>query len=454
MQRTRAFVLCVGAMMGAIGCGDGGTDTDAGPETETDAPTPSTCPAPTAGPTHHSNDLLENEIWTADASPHIVDRTVRVRNGMTLEIEPCAVVQLAADQGITVAFPITPNTGTLLAEGTAERPIRFEGLDGARWGYVFVQAPGTARLAYVTLEGGGAIDGHGATLIASGDGYLPVQTPLYVDHVTVRRSLGTGVVVNAVGRFADGSRDLVVTDSGNSANPYPLVVSEHAIEAIPLGAYTGNATDKVVIDTERSIEVDVTMRNLGVPYMVADGNDLRVASGVSESPATLTIEPGVRLEFSAGRALHIERFLSEEDASGALVAIGTEDEEIVFTSSAPSPQPGDWVGLWFGGVVQPTTRLEHVRIEYAGADCGCILVSCSDVEEYDGAIVMAQMPPSVFLHNSTIADSRMHGVVLGYQGPMLDFRTNNWFEDIAGCPVTESLYDECPDPRRSCSEGN
>jgi len=68
--------------------------------------------------------------------------------------------------------------------------------------------------------------------------------------ITGHRCVGveqTGGRVTA--RFADGSTDLVVTGSGNEANPYPVVVSEHAME-IPRGTYTGNAIDKILIDPD------------------------------------------------------------------------------------------------------------------------------------------------------------------------------------------------------------
>src|SRR5687768_8634624 len=117
------------------------------------------CPVTTTGPTVHSSDVKGNEVWTAAASPHIVEYDVNVRDGATLTIEPCAVVQLKKDKGIRVAYPLTPNTGTLIAEGTEKKPIKFVPFEGQRWGHVFVHAPGKARLKYVTLEGGG---GYGA----------------------------------------------------------------------------------------------------------------------------------------------------------------------------------------------------------------------------------------------------------------------------------------------------
>jgi hypothetical protein len=434
---------------------DDAADDDASSDESSDSSDtgePAGCPVPTSGPTHHDTDIEGHEVWTADASPHIVDWTVDVRGGGTLEIEPCAVVQFAAGHGMNVAYPGTPTTGTLVAEGTEDQPIRFEGKGGGRWGHLFVQAPGTASLAYVTFANGGSVDNRGATLVASGTNEWPSPTPLAVDHVTITGSLGAGVAVDRVARFTPDSTDLVVTDSGDEAHPWPLVIGEHTIGSIPMGDYTGNAVDKIYIDPEHSIAEDATMRDHGLPYIVAPANDLVVASGDENAPATLTIEPGVRIEMPAERSLEIEHYTGEFMASGALVALGTVDEPIVFTSASPTPQPGDWTGLWFGGVVQPTTQLDHVRIEYTGAWCGCILATCSDIAEHEGAVIMSMEPDHVFVTNSVIANGSWHGFVLGYDGSPLDFASVNEFEGMAGCPQTLPRDGACPNPLPSCME--
>lgn len=434
------------------GSSEGGpVDPDTGDDTTTAAPI--ACPEPTQGPTHHDDDIVGHEVWTAEGSPHLVDWTVDVRGGATLEIEPCAVVQFAAGHGMNVAYPGTPTTGTLIAEGTAEQPIRFEGQDGARWGHLFVNSPGTARLAHLTIEGGGGVDVQGASLVATGEGTWPTQESLFVDHVTVRDSLGVGVVVRRLAAFAEGSTDLIVTDSGDDAHPWPMIVDEHALDSLPRGDYTGNAIDKILVEPQQSLREDSVMRELGVPYLVGNGNDLVVGSGDDTAPATLTIEPGVTIEFAAGSAFEVEHYTGEFMASGIVVARGTADAPITFTSAAADPQPGDWIGLWFGGIVQPATRLEHVRIEYTGADCGCILLTCSDIDQFEGAVIVSQPPPSEpFITDSVIAHGGAHGFVLGYDGGAVDFRSANTFEDMAGCPMTQPRDGACPDPRPSCME--
>ena len=104
--------------------------------------------------------------------------------------------------------------------------------------------------------------------------------------------------------------------------------------------------------------------------------------------------------------------------ASAVRAIGTAEKPIVFTSAEPSPAPGDWRGFWFPHAVHEDNQLTHVRIEYTGADCSCVLVSCDrDVTEFEGAILLNEPAPRMFLENSVITKGAMHGVVQGYDGP-------------------------------------
>lgn len=443
---------------GDTGAGGGGgqapDDDGDGPDTEPEPPTkPSACPKPTKGPTVHEASAIEaDETWTADASPHIVTGFIAVR-GATLTIEPCAVVQFEdAYAGFTVAYPGSPTTGNLVAEGTAENPIRFEGLDGARWGHVLVEAGGTARFAHLTMSDGGGYDPRGTTLLVNGTGALPTLRDVRVDHVTIEKSLGAGVVLDRLGAFTADSDALVIRDSGSETSPHPVITDEHGIHTLPRGDYTGNVVDKVFVNPTSRLLESATMKNLGVPYTVGSfpEDDFVVASGVDGAPAILTIEPGVHVEMHPGTSFEIEHWSNDQPATGAVIAEGTAEAPIVFTSAAASPQPGDWQGLWFGGVALSENSFQHVRLEYTGADCGCILIGCSDIPGYEGAAIFSQQPPRAFFQDSVIAHGSANGVVLGYRGTVVDMTEGLTFEDLAGCPQTAPHPGTCPNPLPAC----
>lgn len=446
-------------------------------ETSTDAPTPGqgpgveipppgqetpgdvepSCVAPTKGPTVHKGDVAEGEVWAADASPHIVENDVSVREGRTLTIEPCAEVQVAAGKHLRVAYPGTPNEGTLVAEGTAKRPITIHGLDNARWASVYVYAPGTARLAHVTLEGGGGGDfEQGASLNVLGDGVDGADGLVKVDHVTIQDSTGLGAWMQRGATFAAGSRDLVIRRSGS----YPISISEHAIDALPTGGYSGNALDEILLDPEggqtagSGILDDASLHERGVPYRVggSPNESLNIGGRPDGRLVTLTIEPGVVMKFVPGGALKVQHFTNLSPSTAALRALGTSAKPILMTSAGPAPAAGEWRGIWFGGVPGATNVIDHVKIEYAGADCGCILNTCSEITEHEGAIIFTAQPPSAFVTNTTFANVFGHGITQGYDGDFVDFRPTNTFEGVTGCAQTRprDTSTTCPAPKPAC----
>lgn len=436
---------------------DGGTD--AGTTVVNDAGVALACPVPTLGPTTHRTDVTRDTTWTAATSPHIVETDVDILDGATLRIEPCVEVRFAKDTHLRVAYPAIPNSGALIAEGTEQKPITFKGEGGVRWSSLFIYAPGTARLAYVTIENGGAdrFEGNASINVVAGDVGAPM---LFVDHVTVRGSLGTGVRFEGAGTFIAGSQALTITGSGNGENPYPLAISEHAFDALPTGSYTGNRTDEIVIDpvgtrvAGSGVVRDATVHERGVPYHVGRSSldNLLIGGGGAGTLATLTFEPGVVMKFEPGAALHVQRFSDLQPSTAAIRALGTAEKPVVFTSAATTPRSGDWRGLWFGGVPRANNVLDHVRIEYAGAWCGCQLLTCSDITSFNGAVIFNAQPPSAFITNTTFANIEGHGITQGFDGTLVNFRPGNTFENVSGCAQTRprDTVASCPSPRPVC----
>ena len=420
------------------------------------------CPAPTAGPTKHEGDVKDGEVWTAAGSPHIVEYDVYVRDGAKLTIEPCAEVRIAKERRISVAAPLSPSTGTLIAEGTATKPIKFTSDGADRWGSVYVAAPGTARFSHVTFEnGGGEATERGATLVAVGDDQEPLSDAvLFLDNVTIKKSRGAGIWMQRRSKFITGSKDVTVTESGDDESPYAVEISEHAIDSLPTGKYTGNKTDEILIRTEGDLGAgtglvdDATLHDRGVPYHMGDGeSDSFVIGSTDENKiTTLTIEPGVVMKFEPKTAFMVQLYTTEKASNAVVKAQGTAEKPIVFTSASPTPKAGDWRGLWFGGIPQAANVLDHVRIEYAGYDCGCALNTCSAIEESNGAVIFSMQPPSAFITNTVFKEIAGHGITQGFNGTLVNFRPTNTFEGVTECVQTlpSNPSAQCPDPRPAC----
>jgi hypothetical protein len=72
--------------------------------------------------------------------------------------------------------------------------------------------------------------------------------------------------------------------------------------------------------------------------------------------STLTIEPGTTVRFDEGKSLGVE---------GKLIAQGTEQDPIIFTSNLTTKSPGDWSSITFFESADNLSVFDHVKVEYS-----------------------------------------------------------------------------------------
>jgi hypothetical protein len=408
------------------------------------------CPASTGGPTPHAGFLTADETWTAAASPHVITSSLTVSKDVTLQLEPCAEVRIAGGQYFYVS-------GQLVARGTPTQRIRILRDDPAkRFTSLWVTSGGRAELAYLDLEGGGAVDNqtYGATLVVEGKDFPPTQ-PIAVDNVTVSDSAGYGIWLWRWGGFSDDSKDLTVSGAGKelSDRPFPINMSLNAVHTLPPGNYTGNAVDEIQLFGEsphNNVEIAEHIRNRGVPYQVGGNGEFGVITVLGGAEASLTVDPGVTLKFfsSGSNVGGLNVGGTGDQVLGQLVAVGTAEAPIVFTGAGQSPAAGAWEGITFVGPLAAGNRLEHVRIEAAGAHGGDVGFGCAPSGGTDGALKLFTQPAAAFLKSSAVVHSSSHGVFEAYDGAEVDFMTGNTFEDVAGCNqvIPKTTDGKCPDP--------
>jgi hypothetical protein len=392
------------------------------------------CPIPTGGPTLHSS-VTTNQVWTANASPHVVTTNILVPPGVTLQLDPCADVRIRPGFDLTVQ-------GTLLAVGTPSKRIAIRRDDPAlAWDSIWAKAPGVVWLGFVDVSGGGAA---GASVIAEGLDTLPPALPLVADHLKVTGSAGYGIRLFRRAGFAAGSRDVVVSGSGatDASAPFPVRMSLNTVGTLPTGVYTGNASDQIQVVGEgnQSVQIDDTFHHRGVPYQVggpAGAFGLIVVDG-TPSPATLTIDPGVEMRFYSAGSNYGGLFVGTSgspSATGRLVAAGTAAAPIVFTGAGGAPVAGSWEGITFFGALAAGNVLDHVRIDAAGRNGGDAGFGCppASFAETSGALKIFSAPGGSFLTNSTISRSSTHGVFRAWTGAQVDFMAGNSFDQVAFC---------------------
>jgi hypothetical protein len=272
------------------------------------------------------------------------------------------------------------------------------------------------------------------------DQTLPTQETLKVDHVTLDGSASNGIVLQDGAGFAAGSTDLTIKHSAH----YPMNIWARAVDRLPTGDYKGNTIDEILVEVDHAysnVADSATLHERGVPYHVGvdtGGGSLRVDAPSPNPIPTLTIEAGTVLRFKKGGGIMVTASQGTNPATGILVAKGTVDKPIVFTSAEATPAPGDWLGIWYGEIPSASNALDHVVVEYAGGTSSSGSGSCliAPATNNDAAIrVFGEV--SSFVTNSTISHSPNNGIDRGFRSDTKpSFLATNTFIDVARCNET------------------
>ena len=155
--------------------------------------------------TTHAGTISENQVWRGAQSHHVTADIV-IASGVTLTIEPGAVIKFADLAGIVVQ-----SGGTLTAEGNVAQPIIFtsekddvvggdtngDGSDtlpaAGDWRWIQVQDGGAARLNNTRMSYGG---GTGGAYSYNGTLRTDTGAALTVENSLIQESFYEGVVAN------------------------------------------------------------------------------------------------------------------------------------------------------------------------------------------------------------------------------------------------------------------
>jgi hypothetical protein len=307
-----------------------------------------------SGPTHHDSDITADETWYPSGNPHIIDSTIDVDSNATLTIMPGCTVKFATGAELECGHA---SSGAIVAVGkpdstilfTSNAPVPNEG-DWQDVGICENTTPAT-HFEYCTFEYGGADTGYGEIFV---QGSMVAR----IDHCKIWNSADYGIVFQ-------GANDMLASftnDSITTCARYPVWIYPADVPSIGSGnVLSGNTSNGVLVrgGTDVSgVTVSATWANLGVPYVIS--GDLEVSG---PSGPTLTIAPGTRIELQSG-----VEFYCGYDNPGGIIADGAAGE-IVFTSAAHSPAPGNWRDIGIYSQAESTVFCDCV-FEYGGGASG------------------------------------------------------------------------------------
>jgi hypothetical protein len=189
------------------------------------------------------------------------------------------------------------------------------------------------------------------------------------------------------------------------------IIALAAIVFAGLAIFPGCDAEETGTIHDHDIAADETWYAADNPHCVTQG--IAVANG-----ATLTIMPGCVVEFYTGTDVGL---LIGNTTDGELIAVGTPDSLITFTSHAASPQPGDWYGIHFANANRPTSHLSYCVIEYGGYA--------------DGGAISPTWYSSVSVDHCTIRHSAGNGVYTSEHDGWVKNFTDNTITDCAKYPM-------------------
>lgn len=337
--------------------------------------------------TVHEGTITTDETWRTKDNPHkVVGRLVVAGPGApTLTLERGVKVLFARGAGLYIAPDSLP--GSFHAVGTSDDRIELmsevQYQSHGYWGALHVgPRSGAVRLEHVTIRDcGGTADWPEACLrvFGSSDG----RPHPVVRDVLIAFSSGYGVVALGSTGFGQDSRNLGIV----SVRDLLVRIDADRTHTLPsLGQIWGEREPAIQV-AGGAILQSRSWLDTGLPYVVTGSIEV----GGTDAPV-LELPAGVELQFGRNGELRVG-----VDQPGGLLAEGTADRPVVFTT--PDRSPRGWRGLTFGTRALSGSRVSHAVVEYGGYPTGYSVANIS---------FLADVGP--ILRNSAIRHSSGCGV--------------------------------------------
>lgn len=282
--------------------------------------------------------------WQQLSIPYILN-TLDINNNTELTLSPGTILKFKADGALYVGYS---TYGKIIAEGTQTEPIVFTSEatnpSAGDWNGIslFEKAGDKSVFNHCVIEFAGNAYGYDAGL------YLEYAT-VSIDNTTITQSATQGVHVYY------GALKSFTNNTINNCNDYPVSVPANTVHAID--ANNQIEGKGVFVNNGEFTNQTKTWNNLTVPYLL---NTLDI-----RDDGVLTIAKGTTLLFLADGAIYVGY-----SSYGKLVAVGTLEEQITFSSAASSPSAGDWNGLEFYENTMSGSSLIFCTISYGGNSYG------------------------------------------------------------------------------------
>ena len=355
-----------------------------------------------------SVNITEDTIWTLDNSPYVISGWAWMDVNAVLTIESGVVIKFVPDNwnkrynGIQIS-----NGGKIIAQGTEENPIIFTSYyddeyagdtnadadasspAAGDWRGIIFDAD-ESELSYVKiLYASNIYQSYGAIEVKnSSSAQFSNSTIQYCAGSCVRlnepntASFSDVIISNSAdyGIYSYVAGGSVLFSDSTIQNCVDGIAKLSAGNTINFNNITLSGNKNVIELSGSSIANSAKWPKIGdSPYILR--NDIEILVD-----AILTIEPGVVIKGENGDYPD-----SRFEIYGKLLAQGTEDKPIIFTSLSDNPSIDDWGGLYFND--SQDSVLEYVVLEYGGRY----------VDDFSGAMYTTEDYNMIHLVDSSVS---------------------------------------------------
>lgn len=374
----------------------------------------------------HKGTIDMDEIWTPEGNPHIITGDLTVAgpapNGATLTIEPGTEIWI--DQYASIKVGASQSPGTLTANGTEVSPILFTSNQTVKtrgwWENIrFADQAINCQMSYCTIEYGG----YGLAELYEEKGNILVNKAqsVYISHCIITNSDGNGMSINTTSDYYESFLGSVtLSDNTFSDNEwYGIRLYTDNIRGLDASnKFTDNKLGGIYVEgshADITVRHDATWHRFDEPYIVEN-----IIIGTSDQP-TLTIEAGVELRFVESAMLEVR--------SGSLVAEGSSDLPIKFTSKQNIQTKGWWEGVYFQKDAI-NCSLKYCTVEYGGS-------KIPDAGPWISGNVVVRTVNGVNIHNCDINNSEKYGLII-----KSEYLENGANADITGTSFSNNGGDD------------
>jgi len=338
-----------------------------------------------------SGTISTSQTWKADTIPYVITDNFTIPQGVTLALDPGTIVKIMpSGPWSQILFTVS---GTLSAIGTSAQNIIFtsykDNIGGdtngdssatspntGDWAAIVISSTGTANFSYSKISYGGAYfnyspyyadiynDGGNLSIINSvilssatsgithAGGTLSVTSTTFQGNTTGINAFGLGTVSLIGNTFTNNTK----AGTFSFQNGLRLSASGNTASGTGMNGFGISGT----ISTTQTWNAD------GIPFVVTE--NFTIPTGV-----TLTLNPGTIVKIMPSGQWGQILF----SIQGALSAIGTQSQNITFTSykddiggdtngnGASTGTPGDWAAIVVNST--GTANFSYAIISYGGA---------------------------------------------------------------------------------------